>query len=63
MGRSDMSKEALSSPPLSCTEDGNNDEKIYGSYARICIVALTHSEDIADHELALDVIEWGKQRS
>uniref|UniRef100_A0A7S4AMF3 Uncharacterized protein n=1 Tax=Pseudo-nitzschia australis TaxID=44445 RepID=A0A7S4AMF3_9STRA len=51
----EMSLEALSSTTSS--------DKIPGMYAYILALPLMHSESIPDHELCLDLLKWGKERS
>merc|ERR1711982_291700 len=37
--------------------------EMYGIYGNFCILTLMHSETPEDHELALDLIEWGESVS
>eukprot|EP00536_Pseudo-nitzschia_multiseries_P003189 jgi/Psemu1/301810/fgenesh1_kg.47_\ len=51
----EMASEALSNGPSS--------NEIYGMYAYILTLPLMHSECIPDHELCLNLVEWGTRRS
>ena len=47
---------------LSSSEDVNlvKGNEMFPAYAYVCVLAMMHSEAIADHELAMKLIDWGE---
>lgn len=45
------------------SEEPENMGEVYGCYAYFCTVALMHSELLADHDIAMKMIEIGREKS